>query len=88
MKEAKEEEEMMSRMGYRHRDSMGRFTSSGRRGYRPYMGYDEDQYMGDYLDNPAMFKENMRLGYHGSYGINNSGSQTGTNGGRMEKKNA
>lgn len=85
MKEAKEEEKIMSkvdgRMGYRNRDSMGRFTGGGRRGYRPYLGYDEDDYMGDYLDNPAMFKENMKFGYHGSYGENSGGSQTGVNGG-------
>lgn len=75
MKEAEEEEELMSkmgmneRMGYnRSRNSMGRYTK--RRGYRPYLGMDEDEYMGEYLDNPAEFERNMRMGYHRD-GMNN-----------------
>lgn len=91
MKEADEEEKLMSkmgmneRMGYnRSRDSMGRYTSK-RRGYRPYLGMDEDEYMGEYLDNPAEFERNMRMGYsdngnqnmNGRSGWNNGNSRYG-----------
>lgn len=76
MKEAKEEEELMQklgmsgeeneRMGYnRMRDSRGRYMSgNGRRGYDRMMPMEqEDMYMDRYLDNPMAFKANMRMGY-------------------------
>lgn len=90
--EAKEEEKLMDRlggdrMGYRGRDSRGRFvhrTGRGRSagmGYTPYLhmmpGMD-DMYDDDYMD---MMPENYRMGYSdgrgGSYGVRSDGGSYG-----------
>lgn len=86
MKEAKEEEELMSkmgmseRMGYnRRRYANGRYAPKGvgRMGYYPDMEM-EDDYMAEYLDNPMAFIANMRAGYNN--GGNNIGGQNGRSG--------
>lgn len=83
MKEAKEEE----RYGYRRsRDAMGRFTSRGRMGYRPYLAMDEDDYMQKYLDDPYQFKHNMNYGYRHDESMHNGMNNTNTD--RMGYENS
>lgn len=61
MKEAKEEEKLMGKMGMS--DRIGYIRSPRVMGYNPYLGMDEDGYMGEYIKNPSEFKRNMRMGY-------------------------
>jgi len=83
MDEAKEEEKLMDkldggRMGYRGRDSMGRFVHrSGRgrsAGYTPYLHMMENMHDDDYMD---MMPENYRMGYSDSRGGNYGGRSDG-----------
>lgn len=56
MEEDKQENE---RMGYRRRDSMGRFV----RGYtKPYLYMNDDEWIDEYMNNPD-FEKNARMGY-------------------------
>lgn len=83
MDEAKEEEKLMDkldggRMGYRGRDSMGRFVHrSGRgrsAGYTPYLHMMENMHDDDYMDEmPEM--RNYRMGYSGGRNVNYGGDR-------------
>ena len=88
MDEAKEEEKLMDRlggdrMGYRGRDSRGRFVHRSGRGRSAGMGYTpylhmmpgmDDMYDDDYMD---MIPENYRMGYSDGRGGNYGGRSDG-----------
>lgn len=91
--EDKKEEEFYGRMGYRGRDSRGRFVHRSGRGRSAGMGYTplwhmmpemDDMYDDDYMD---MMPENYRMGYSGGRGGNYGGgnrSGSGNSGGRSD----
>lgn len=78
--EDKKEKELYGRMGYRGRDSRGRFVHRSGRGRSTSMGYTnplwhimpemDDMYDDDYMD---MIPENYRMGYSGGRGGNYGG---------------
>lgn len=81
MKEQDEEEKVMSKMGYNNRRySDGRYAPRGRGtsyGYYP-PEMEGDEYMREYLHDPSMFAENMRMGYRYMGDLNTTGNVPGT----------
>lgn len=63
-----QEEKYLGRMGYdRYRYSNGRFAPKGRgtrKGYRPYLYMQDDDWMDEYLNNPEFERNMYRMGYH------------------------
>ena len=68
MDECEQEEKYLGRMGYdRYRYSNGRFAPKGRgtrKGYRPYLYMQDDDWMDEYLNNPEFERNMYRMGYH------------------------
>lgn len=68
MDECEQEEKYLGRMGYdRYRYSNGRFAPKGRgtrKGYRPYLYMEDDDWMDEYLNNPEFERNMYRMGYH------------------------
>lgn len=70
MDKSEKEEELMAKIGggyigYNNRRySDGRYAPAemGRRGYTPYLYYDDDQWMDEWQNNPD-FEKNMRMGF-------------------------
>lgn len=79
MEDAENEDEVSQRMGYNHNHyANGRFAPKGRgkrMGYIPYDMMDEN-YIGDYINDPKEFKERMRMGYENSDSRSQTGSTT------------
>lgn len=86
------EDKMGGRMGYRGRDSRGRFVHRPGRGRSVGMGYTnplwhmmpemDDMYDDDYMD---MMPENYRMGYSGGRGGNYGGGSRGGSGNYSEQ---
>lgn len=81
MKEQDEEEKLMSKMGYNNRRyADGRYAPRGRGSYYGFYPpeMDGDEYMREYLKDPSMFAENMRMGYRYMGDLNTTGNVPGT----------
>lgn len=79
MDEAEEEEKCLARMGYdRYRYSDGRFAPRGRgtrRGYKPYLHMEDDEWMDEYLNNPEFERNLHRMGYHPEHDVMRTGME-------------